>query len=431
MASLKITTPDGKTLRVNIPEGTDPAQYDAMANEAVQHYMASKGPQLMGDLTPSTGSMDVNDQGNVTTNPISEAGKAVEAGYTGLADLATLKGLPTAAANVENVMNDQAPTTASGKVGRFAGSFFTPVQIALQATGAAAAPYVAKGLGAVARPVTKFAAGAFPKISKVLGASPEAIGALVDNPEAVRAAKSMPEVAEDVASTVRGLSQKGMDVAKAGKTLLSSTKPVAGLEKSLMSYADEIATSPAAEEADQLAAKYVREFAEKIKGKVSEKEVGALIDSLDEKIGAKWAKANPTLMVETKEGIRRLLSRALQAQNKEYAAAMAESASTFGPTEALSKNLALREGVPSDSTIPALKKVIDPEALATQRALSSFPAMSGQVANAAAKAALQESLLGRTALGIVPNLGPITEGVVQAAPALSNAIYQGLLRGQF
>lgn len=330
--------------------------------------------------------------------------------------------------NVEAVMGGLTPETPVGRAGQFMGSFFTPTQIALQATGAKAAPYVAQGLGAVAKPVAKFATGAFPRISKALGVGPEAVTRLVENPQAVQAAKSMPQMAEEVAGTVRGLSQKGMDVAKAGKALLSDTKVVTGLEKQLTSFADDIGGGPLAEESDQLAGKYVREIAEKLKDKLTEKEVGALIDSLDKKIGAKWAKANPTVITEAKEGVRRILSRALQDQNKNYAKAMAESAATFEPTEALTKSLGLREGAPSDTTISALRKVIDPEALGTQRALASFPGMAGPVADAAARAALQESLLGRSALFMTPKLAPMVSGAVRALPAVGNAIYQGLSR---
>lgn len=45
MATLHVKAPDGKTLNVNVPEGTDPSQYDAMAEEAVSHYSSSNGQQ--------------------------------------------------------------------------------------------------------------------------------------------------------------------------------------------------------------------------------------------------------------------------------------------------------------------------------------------------------------------------------------------------
>lgn len=38
MATLRIKAPDGKTLAIQVPEGTDPSQYEGMVDEAVQHY---------------------------------------------------------------------------------------------------------------------------------------------------------------------------------------------------------------------------------------------------------------------------------------------------------------------------------------------------------------------------------------------------------
>lgn len=389
-------------------------------------------PQLAGDLTAGTSDSNVTDQGKGVHSSIGTAlemtGRPVRAGYAGTGALIGGNDLPTAAGEVRNIMAGLEPETKSGKRGDFAGSFFTPAQIALQYSGAKAAPYIAKGLGAVAAPAVKFASKISPKLSRILGVAPEAIGGLVDNPKAVEAAQSLPQMADEVAGTVRSLSQKGMTVAETGKKLLSAEKAVPGLKKGLNDLAMKIEGGPLAEEADKLAGKYVREIAQNLKEGITEKEVGALIESLDTKIGAKWAKANPTIMTEAKEEVRRLLSRALQAQNKQYASAMAESAATFEPTETLTKNLVLKEGAPSDSTVGALKKIIDPEAMATQRALGSFPELAAKVGPAATKAALQESLLGSGALWLVPKLGPAVEGAVKAAPASINALYRGLRR---
>jgi hypothetical protein len=46
MATLNAQAPDGKTLTINVPDGTDPSNYPAMVDDAVQHYTAAtKGPQ--------------------------------------------------------------------------------------------------------------------------------------------------------------------------------------------------------------------------------------------------------------------------------------------------------------------------------------------------------------------------------------------------
>lgn len=398
-------------------------------------YSATDGPslstpELMGDLTAGTSDMNVTDQGNGVTSSIGtafeKAGRPVRGGYAGVGSLVGGNDLPTAAGEVRNVMAGLEPETKSGRIGEFAGSFFTPAQIALQATGAKAAPYISKGLGMVAKPMAKLAVNAFPKISRILGVAPEAVEQLVTNPKAVKAAKAMPQMADDVANTIKGFGQKGMTTAAEGKLLLSAEKAVPGLKESLNKLAMKIEGGPLAEEADKLAGKYVRELAGKLKEGISEKEVGQLIDTLDDKIGAKWAKVNPTVMTEAKEEVRRVLSRALQAQNQKYAKAMADSAASFEPVETLTKNLGLKSGAPSDATIPALKKITNPDALSTQRALANFPGLSAEVADSAARAALQESLLGKLTLGLTPMLDPLVQGSVRSAPAAINAIREGL-----
>lgn len=42
MAKLKINAPDGKTLSINVPEGTNPASYDELVQNVVSDYMANK-----------------------------------------------------------------------------------------------------------------------------------------------------------------------------------------------------------------------------------------------------------------------------------------------------------------------------------------------------------------------------------------------------
>jgi len=328
--------------------------------------------------------------------------------------------------DVTNVENSQPAETTAGKIGSTVGSFFTPNQIALQALGGAAAEPIANAVGNVAAPVAKGLVNAFPKISRMIGAAPEAISTLADNPEAVNAAKSLPQTAQDVASAVQGLGQKGMEAAKAGAELLSDSTPVPGIKDQLMRMAAKMANDPLAEEGDKAAADYVSQVAKSVKNNATESDIGDLISSLDEKINTKWSKANPGPATAAKEEIRRLLSRALQGQNPAYAKAMAESSATFEPTETLTKSLGLGQGAPGDTTVNALRKINDPEALATQRALTSLPGLAGPVANAAAKDALQQTLLGKSALFLAPYLNPTLRGGVQALPAAGNAAAQAV-----
>lgn len=65
MAKLRVKAPDGKTLVVQIPAGTDPSQYDAMASAAVAHYTQRSAP-----LSPqSNGNAPVDATGHATGTP--------------------------------------------------------------------------------------------------------------------------------------------------------------------------------------------------------------------------------------------------------------------------------------------------------------------------------------------------------------------------
>jgi hypothetical protein len=70
MAKLRVKTPDGKTLAVVIPPGTDPSQYDGLASAALAHYrqnMTSTGePKLVAD---EEGNAPVGEDGKATGSP--------------------------------------------------------------------------------------------------------------------------------------------------------------------------------------------------------------------------------------------------------------------------------------------------------------------------------------------------------------------------
>lgn len=371
-------------------------------------------------------------------------GTAVEAGGAGIGDIDsalipvainTLTGTSIPHPSIANAVMQggqdvnaveagQPPTSIAGTVGKTVGSFFTPNQIALQAAGGAAAPYVAKGLGNIASPIISGLVSSFPKASSWAGLEPEAVSALASSPQAVSNAAPLTNVAENVAGTVQGLSKQGMDIASAGKAALSDETPVLGLKDKLMNYAANLQKGPAADEADEAAAKFVSSFAKKMKLNLSEADIGDMISDLDDKINMKYNQANPTIMTEAKVGIRRTLSQALQDQNPEYAKAMADSAATFEPTEALSKSLGVEGGIPSDRTINALRNKATPEALATQRALGSIPGLSDTINNAVSKDALKNSLLGKIALYLAPKLRGAVQGGVQTLPTVGNAAAQ-------
>lgn len=425
--------------------------YADMDNLQLVQKVVGKYPQYsdlldQGDRTLIGNISSSNNQGplNELSQASGDVGKMVEAGGAGIGDIDAAL-LPKAAnmipgvnmatpplagaveqagQDVNAVQNGQPPTSTAGTIGKTVGSFFTPNQIALQGLGGAVAEPIANAVGNVASPVIKGLADMFPKAASWAGLEPEAVSALTNAPEAVTGSKALPEVAQNVAGTVQGLSEKGMDIAEAGKAALSDETPVVGLRDKLMNYAANLAKGPAADEADQAAADYVLKYAKSLDLNPSEADIGDAISDLDDKINTKFNKANPGPLADAKIGIRRTLSQALQGQNPEYAKAMAQSQATFEPTEALSKSFGVEGGSPSDRTVNALRNKNTPEALATQRALTSFPGLSDTINNAVAKDALQKSLLGKLALYLAPKINPAIQGGVQAAPAMGNAAAQ-------
>jgi hypothetical protein len=379
----------------------------AMAGSKKLGTMVQAGGAGIGDIDANLLAKAINNivPGTVPEQPLSQS--VMQAGQ-----------------DVSNVEAGQPPTSTSGAIGKTVGSFFTPNQIALQATGGALAEPIATGLGNVATPVIKGLVNAFPRLSELVGAAPEAVSALAENPQAIAAAKSLPETAQDVASTIQGLSKKGMDIASAGKEALSDTTPVVGLRDKLMNYAANIANSPGADEADQAAADYVSKYAKNLDLNPSEADVNDLIEDLDDKINTKYNKANPGPLLDAKIAVRRTLSQALQNQNPAYAKAMAQASATFAPTETLSQSFGVQSGSPSDRTINAIINKSNPNALATQRALTAIPGLSDVIANAAAKDALQQSLLGKLGLYLAPKVSGIVQGGIQSLPAIGNAAAQ-------
>lgn len=72
MASLNVHAPDGKTLTVQVPEGTDPGQYGSLADDALSHYAqsAQQQPQGIGDAVKAAFKQ--------TTAPIVATAKALQ-----------------------------------------------------------------------------------------------------------------------------------------------------------------------------------------------------------------------------------------------------------------------------------------------------------------------------------------------------------------
>lgn len=394
------------------------------ASSVPSGMVAPAAPKLMGDLVAPTNSSNVTNQGNGVRSPLTPVSNAVEAGYSGGADLVAGNGLSQAAQDVHNVLNDASPETTAGKVGKFGGSFFTPTQIALNAAGGAVAKPIAEGLGKVASPIVKGLVNNFPKLSEMLGVEPEALNTLIDNPEGVQAAQSAKEMAEDAGSYLKGISKKGMAAAKSATNALSDETPVEGAVDAAQSGLQKLTSA----DVDAPGMKDTLNSIIKSLGKdPSEANVQDAIDKLDDI--TKFNAQNPTDASKVIKSVRQDLSELLKAQNNAYKTGMEASSATREPLKALSQNLGVKNGLPSDGTIRALSKLNNPDALATQRALTILPGggqLASNAASSVAKDALKQSLLGKLALNLIPNIGGLTSGAVKAIPTAANTIYQGL-----
>lgn len=335
-----------------------------------------------------------------------------------------LPAVQQAGQDVQNIEAGKHAETAAGRAGETVGSFFTPNQIALQAAGGAVAKPIAAGLGKLASPIVKGLVNTFPRISNMVGVAPEALTSLVDHPESVAGAQDAAGMASDAGKFLKGIGKKGMDFAKEATEALSDKTPVKGAVQAAQDGLQTLVSNGS----DNPAMKTLLNDIVKSLGKdPSEASVQEAIEKLDEI--TKFNAQNPTESLKTIRDTRQALSNMLKGQNEAYKAGMEASSASREPLKTLSQNLGVKNGLPSDWTIKSLQKLNNPEALATQRALSALPGgqqLAGNAANTVAKDALRKSLLGKLALKAVPNAGSAVSGAVQALPGAGNAIYQGL-----
>lgn len=389
--------------------------------EIMNHFLSPGDQTLLGNIASSNNRGPLDDLNQL-------GGNLVKAGGAGISDLVSGNGLPQASEDITNVENEQPATSTAGKVGSTVGSFFTPQQIVLQALGGAVAKPIATGLGNMASATMRGLSDITPefagKVAGYFGAEPGAVAALAENPEAVSNAQSMKSAAEDAGSFVKGIGKRGQALADTATAALDAEKDVVGAgdiaQKTLAKLTND-------KSATELAKDSLSDIVKQLQKDPSEANVGDAIDKLDDLI--KYNSQSAPDWSNRLRDARQALSTALKTQNPAYKSAIEASAATRVPMKTLSQNLGIKNGLPGDWTINALDKVNDPEALATQRALAALPGgaqLTGNVANAAAKAALQQGLLGKLALLMAPYASSAVQGGVQAAPAAANAVYQGL-----
>lgn len=432
----------------SLKDQLDAAGYDTSTLDegAVMKQLGDAGYDT-SSFTPSSPSiMDrVKGAGSAIMDASAKVGNIVKGGAAGIADIDAniipkaanlvqpfhhfeekpfLPAVQQAGTDVQNVEAGKSAETAAGRAGATVGSFFTPNQIAMQAAGGAVAKPITAGLGAIAKPVISGLVNNFPKIANMIGAAPEAVTALVDNPEGVAAAQDAKGVAEDAATFLKGIGKKGIAAAKGATNALSDKTPVKGavdaVQSSITKLVGADANAPGITDT-------LNDIVKSLGKDPSEVNVQNAIEKLDEV--TTFNAQNPTDASKMVRTVRQDLSNLLKAQNSGYKEGMEASAASREPLKTLSQNLGVKNGKPGDWTIKALSKLNNPDALATQRALTALPGgpqLAGNAGNSVAKKALQQTLLGKAALGVVPNAGAATSGAINALPTAGNAVYQGL-----
>jgi hypothetical protein len=455
MATLKITAPDGKVLKIDVTS-VDPANYDSVVDEVVADYMSSQGPKLQGDLTPSTENADVTNQGTETKSSIPSLvtgmGRMVEAGGAGIADIVTGKELPQATETIKAVEEEEPVKTTSGKVGKFVGSFFTPAQIAMQAAGGPLAKGVMQGLGKAATGVGKLIArpteaalpaaqkGASEVIGALTSAEPEALQqVMVQGRKAIKGAASFPQLGEQMATNMTKLETHITDLNKAvegtldAKKMLSSQPIVDAIQQ-----AKQLAGTTGSAESEAVVSnlnKLQENIIKKYGDKMSEVDVHKWIQSIQNETRFPGATATESAMNEAKKKAGGMVNDLLKAQNPAYAEAKAPLAEAIGLRDGLAKAMGVEKEAgkawsAKDVAAGKLRQLLNPENRATTvkmlKELAKVPGMQdvlAQVERTAAKESIEAPAKGFSKLlGMgtrLPELGGIMAGLVPSVPSLA------------
>ena len=478
----------------SLKDQLDQAGYDTSTLDegAVLKQLSDAGYDTSSFSAPSSGILDAvgaaakrllpsKETLEAPMNASAHLGKMVEAGGAGIGDIDAnllpraanlipgvnmktepfLPAVQQAGTDVNNVMAGLAPETMAGKVGKTVGSFFTPNQIALQATGEAAAKPIIEGLGAGINKVGSWMAPASEAelpgaakaagnaLSTVSGVGTPELETVMANPGAVDAAKTFPQLAEDVAGSMNKLTdhigalEKTANAALDAKKAMSVSPMVDAINTEIKSIQMADVTTPAMENTKEV----LEGMLEKIKdrGTMTEPEVAKWVKSVQSKVN--WNDPLGTDMNTALTHVQNTVNDALKASNPEYATATEHFADAVNLKNDLSKAMGVSKETglagkfsPENVSVAKLKGLLNPDsAVATKKLLGQFSEVPGvpnymdAAKQAAAKAALGQGWRARLAgvlAGLVPGAGQAAKtagtGALEAVPAAGNAVYQGL-----
>lgn len=461
-------------------------EYNDLDNLQLTQKMLTKFPQYKDMIDPGDqvliGNLqDANQGGSGLGQASKDIGTMVQAGAAGIGDIdaAVLPGASNAllgtqfqhpsvpaatqqaGTDVNNVLAGLAPETAAARAGKTIGSFFTPNQIALQATGGAIANPIVEGLGAGINKVGEMLAPAsdtaLPGVAKAAGnalstlsgvGTPE-LETVMAHPAEVNAAGTFPELAENVADSMNKLTDHVGALEKTANAALDadSTLPVSTMTDAINAELKSIKMADVVTPSMENTQSVLEGMLDKIKNKgtMTEPEVARWVKSVQSKIN--WNDPLGTDLNEALTHVQGTVNDALKAANPDYATATDNFADAVNLKNNLSKSMGVSKGTglqgqfaPENVSVSKLKGLLNPDsAIQTKKLLGQFSQVPGVpnyldlAKQAAAKAALGEGWRSRLAgflAGMVPGAGDAAQtaasGAIQSIPAAGNAVYQGL-----
>lgn len=414
MAKLKINAPDGKVLRVDIPEGASPDQYDSIVEDVLADYERSSvetpgtlksgalgvmsgipgaqslvsGIEAIGDETFEgaqrkteiqkdkaweehpvaygagktagiVGSSLAIPGGAVSTIPRALATGAAMGGLSGLDATKSLEDAP------ENVVKG----AAMG--GAFGGATKGLVEPAVAALTNKVAPAVGKGtLAAIGKPTRA------------------QIDDYLQNPESIRSALTKPQIAEKVAESAEDLGKASGHLSQMAKSELVPGKatPIDDLMQSFESAKTKHMTSGIpVTSMDESALKLIDDqynrlltLADANGGVVPEPELRATIDKLQQM--AKFNEAGnvgTSLSQKVAGDLQFRLKQILEEANPAYKGAMAPSAEAASLSSRLGDTFGVEKGKATDKTVRQVRSLMDEPKIEEQQLISELKDMEG------------------------------------------------------
>jgi hypothetical protein len=455
-----------------------------MLEEFKQKFSAHAPQSVMGTVGEATKRLlPTREMLEAPLKASDKLGTMVEAGGAGIADIDAnllphaanlipgvnmktepfLPAVQQAGQDVQNVMAGLAPETTAGKAGKFIGSFLTPNQIALQATGEAAAKPIIKGLGyginkigSLLAPASEEALPGAAKavgnvLSTVSGVGTPELETVMTNPQAVAAAKSFPQVAEDVAGSMNKMTEHLSNLEKAATATLDATKtiPVSTITDAIEAEIKALKSSAIPPHGMHSPIDVLESMLEKVKsqGPKTQPEAAKWIKQVQGKIN--WNDPLGSELNEALTHVQSTVNDALKASNPGYATATENFSNAVNLKNDLSKAMGMSKEAglagkfsPENVSVAKLKGLLNPDsALATKKMLGQFAEVPGVpnymdiAKQAAAKAALGQGARARLAgflAGMVPGAGraagTAVSGGIKSLPAAGNAVYQGLIQ---